>query len=124
MRWFEWLIRQEQQRILFCKAIAGSLAIGCKSRVETLSRQLPDSVQFCAPTGGYFTWLVCPAATDCEKLRERARAMASTIVAGQPLFLPTSIFGHALRLCHMYYPEPVLREGLERLICFLRDVIP
>ncbi len=81
---------------------------------KALRKNLPDSVSFVEPGGGFFTWLRLPQSVDAEKLLPAAHKYDVGFAPGS-LFSPRRDFKNYLRLSFAYYKEPELKEGAERL---------
>lgn len=79
-----------------------------------LRKNLPDSVSFVEPGGGFFTWLVMPQNIDAEKLLPAAHRHDVGYAPGS-LFSPRRDLKNFIRLSFAYYEESELREGAERL---------
>jgi DNA-binding transcriptional MocR family regulator len=81
---------------------------------ETLRRNLPDSVSFVEPGGGFFTWLQLPKHVDTETLLPEAHKHDVSFAPGS-FFSPRGDFKNYLRLSFAYYGTSELKEGAERL---------
>ena len=80
----------------------------------SLRRNLPDSVSFVEPDGGFFTWLQLPQHVDTEKLLPEAHKHDVSFAPGS-FFSPQRDLKNYLRLSFAYYEEPELVEGAKRL---------
>jgi len=80
----------------------------------SLRRNLPDSVSFLEPDGGFFTWLQLPQHVDTEKLLPQAHKHDVSFAPGS-FFSPQRDLKNYLRLSFAYYEEPELVEGAKRL---------
>jgi DNA-binding transcriptional MocR family regulator len=80
----------------------------------SLKRNLPDSVSFVEPDGGFFTWLQLPQHVDTEKLLFEAHKHDVSFAPGS-FFSPRRDLRNYLRLSFAYYEEPELVEGAKRL---------
>jgi len=80
----------------------------------SLKRNLPDSVSFVEPDGGFFTWLQLPQQVDTEKLLPEAHKHDVSFAPGS-LFSPQRDLKNYLRLSFAYYEEAELVEGAKRL---------
>ena len=81
---------------------------------SALRMNLPDSVSFVEPGGGYFTWLQFPPHVDTEKLIPKAHKHDVSFAPGS-FFSPRRELKNYMRLSFAYYEEPELKEGAERL---------
>jgi DNA-binding transcriptional MocR family regulator len=75
---------------------------------------LPDSVSFVEPDGGFFTWLQLPQSVDAEKLLPEAHKHDVSFAPGS-FFSPQRDLKNYLRLSFAYYAESELKEGAKRL---------
>ena len=80
----------------------------------SLRRNLPDSVSFVEPDGGFFTWLQLPQRVDTEKLLPEAHKHDVSFAPGS-FFSPQRDLKNYLRLSFAYYEESELLEGAKRL---------
>jgi DNA-binding transcriptional MocR family regulator len=79
-----------------------------------LKTNLPGSVSFVEPGGGFFTWLQFPQHVDTEKLIPEAHKHDVSFTPGS-FFSPRRELKNYLRLSFAYYAEDELTEGAERL---------
>jgi len=79
-----------------------------------LRENLPDSVSFVDPGGGFFTWLQLPQHVDAEKLLPEAHKHDVSFAPGS-FFSPRRDLKNYLRLSFAYYEAPELVEGAKRL---------
>ena len=79
-----------------------------------LRSQLPGSVQFNQPDGGFFIWLTLSEATDTLALLSKARKRNVQFMPG-PRFSNRQALKNCLRLSFAYYDTPELLQGVERL---------
>jgi DNA-binding transcriptional MocR family regulator len=84
-----------------------------KALNTTLRINLPDSVSFVEPNGGFFTWLQLPQHVDTEKLLPEAHKHDVSFAPGS-FFSPQRDLKNYLRLSFAYYAESELKEGAER----------
>lgn len=87
-----------------------------------LRKNLPDSVSFVEPGGGFFTWLVLPQNIDAEKLLPDAHRHDVGYAPGS-LFSPRRDFKNFIRLSFAYYEESELSEGAGRLATVIKKKI-
>ena len=80
----------------------------------SLRKNLPDSVSFIEPDGGFFTWLQLPQRVDAEKLLPEAHKHDVSFAPGS-FFSPIRDLKNYMRLSFAYYEEPELVEGAKRL---------
>ena len=80
----------------------------------SLRRNLPDSVSFVEPDGGFFTWLQLPQSVDTEKMIPEAHKHNVSFAPGS-FFSPRRDLKNYLRLSFAYYEEAELKEGAKRL---------
>ena len=79
-----------------------------------LRKNLPDSVSFVEPGGGFFTWLQLPQHLDTEKLLTEAHKHDVSFAPGS-FFSPQRDLKNYLRLSFAYYGASELKQGAERL---------
>jgi 2-aminoadipate transaminase len=79
-----------------------------------LKRNLPDSVSFIEPGGGFFTWVQLPQDVDTAKLLPEAHRHDVGYAPGSSSS-PRWDFKNCMRLSFAYYEAPELIEGAERL---------
>ncbi|MGB9440208.1 MAG: PLP-dependent aminotransferase family protein [Desulfobacterales bacterium] len=80
----------------------------------SLKKNLPDSVSFVEPDGGFFTWLQLPQHVDAENLLLEAHKHDVSFAPGS-FFSPQRDLKNYLRLSFAYYEAPELVEGAKRL---------
>ncbi len=86
-----------------------------KNALNTALREnLPDSVSFVEPGGGFFTWLQFPQSVDTAKLLPEAHKHDVSFAPGS-FFSPRRDLKNYMRLSFAYYEEPELIEGAMRL---------
>jgi len=83
-----------------------------KVLANAVAEMLPDA-EFIQPEGGYFLWLRLPG-VDVSRLQEFANMEMVGYRAGVR-FSPQGKQQEWLRLCHAYYNETELVEGVQRL---------
>ena len=81
---------------------------------SALRENLPDSVSFDEPGGGFFTWLRLPEGVDSEKLLSEANKLNVSFPPGSN-FSPARDLKNYLRLSCAYYEESELKEAAVRL---------
>jgi DNA-binding transcriptional MocR family regulator len=79
-----------------------------------LRSQLPGSVQFNQPNGGFFIWLTLSEDTDTLALLSKARKRNVQFMPG-PRFSNRQALKNCLRLSFAYYDTPELLQGIDRL---------
>ncbi len=89
---------------------------------SALRENLPDSVSFVDPGGGFFTWLQLPQHVDAEKLLPEAHKHDVSFAPGS-FFSPRRDLKNYLRLSFAYYEEPELVEGAKRLAAVINGNI-
>ncbi len=90
-----------------------------KTLCTALRKNLPNSVSFTEPDGGFFIWLRLPPDVDAEKLRLKARKNRVGFSPGFR-FSPRRDLKNYMRLSFAYYGDDELAKAAERL----GDVIP
>lgn len=83
-----------------------------RSLADAVRQYLPEA-EFTVPGGGYFLWLRLPG-VDALRLKSIADEAQVGFRAGIH-FAPASEMIDYLRLCHAFYTEEELAEGVERL---------
>jgi DNA-binding transcriptional MocR family regulator len=92
-----------------------------KNALNTALRiNLPDSVSFVEPGGGFFSWLQFPQHVDTEKLIPEAHKHDVSFAPGS-YFSPRRELKNYLRLSFAYYAEDELKEGAERLAAVIKE---
>lgn len=89
-------------------------AARCEAMMTALEREMPASVTWTRPTGGFFTWLTGPPGTDTTALTGPARSARVAFVPGAP-FYPDGRSRRNLRLSFSRATEPDIAEGVRRL---------
>jgi DNA-binding transcriptional MocR family regulator len=81
---------------------------------QAIEQNLPDSIAFEPPSGGFFLWVRLPEGMDAQRLR---RASVSDQINFQPgyNFSASGELRNFIRLCFVYYNSEKLREGAKRL---------
>ena len=86
-----------------------------KNALNTALREnLPDSVSFVDPGGGFFTWLQFPQRVDTANLLPEAHKHDVSFAPGS-FFSPGRDLKNYLRLSFAYYEAFELKEGAKRL---------
>ncbi len=81
---------------------------------EQLKKQLPDTITYQKPEGGYFIWVKFPRGVDTESLRKKAKKQNVD-------FFPGVMFSHEkglenyMRLAFCFYDEKQIIQGVKRL---------
>jgi 2-aminoadipate transaminase len=83
----------------------------CASMLARLEAEMPASVTWTRPTGGFFTWLSLPAELDAATVTERCAEAGVAIVPGDPFFPDERGRSH-LRLCFSLATPPEIEEGV------------
>lgn len=84
-----------------------------------LRRQMPGSVQFTDPDGGFFIWLTLSEDRDTLMLLSQAKKQNVEFMPG-PKFSNRLALKNCLRLSFAYYDAPDLITGVERLSAVIR----
>ena len=79
-----------------------------------LQTQLPETIQFDKPGGGYFIWGRLPGDMDAAKLRKTAQEQGVDFFPGT-LFSSDGGLPNFIRLAFCFYDEPMLIKGVTRL---------
>ena len=79
-----------------------------------LREELPDTVLFQVPKGGYFVWLEFPHGIDTNDLRKTAQKQKIDFFPGS-FFSPSQGLLSHMRLCFAFYGDDRLVEGVRRL---------
>jgi len=79
-----------------------------------LRRQMPESVGFMEPAGGFFIWLSLPEGGDALEILPKAKERNIEFMPG-PKFSSRQGLKNCLRLSFAYYDTPDLLKGIERL---------
>lgn len=92
------------------------------SMLEALEREMPESVHWSKPDGGFFIWITLPDHVDGEEMF-RIAAEHGTVVFPGKWFDPTGEVCHTIRLSFSTVPEDRIRLGIERLGKAIRSVL-
>ena len=92
--------------------------INCLDKV--LRQQLPQSVTWQKPDGGYFFWLQLPENSDGSKLLKVAAEHNVSFQLGSK-FSSSDNFSNYMRLCFAFYDEATLQQGVSRLADAISD---
>lgn len=90
---------------------------------RALRQNLPETVSFQVPKGGYFIWLKFPPGVDTLALRKPARKHKVDFYPGS-FFSSSSGFESHMRLCFAFYEEEQLIQGVRRLARVLEQAHP
>lgn len=83
--------------------------------LDALADRMPPDVSWLRPEGGLFVWLELPERIDADVvLADAIAAEKLSFVPGSACF-PDQPRRNTLRLSFSLYPEPVIREGVDRL---------
>ena len=91
-----------------------------KAMTNALRHQLPRSVLFTSPRGGFFNWLQLATSIDTRSLRKGAVPAGVNFQPGAN-FSVRQRLGDCIRLCFVYYGSQRLVEGVRRLSEVLED---
>jgi DNA-binding transcriptional MocR family regulator len=81
---------------------------------NALRGNLPDTIRFFEPDGGFFIWLVFPEDVDTKKMRVEARRKNVGYLPGV-YFSSGGQLKNCARLSFSYFDVPELEEGARRL---------
>ena len=87
-----------------------------------LHDNLPASVSFVEPRGGFFVWLQFPEDVNTVSLRQQARQLDVDFQPGVN-FSTNRGLQNFMRLCFVYYDSDDLRNGVHRLVKILPEKI-
>ena len=93
----------------------------CERLLAAFERELPDSVSWTRPEGGFFSWLTFPDGTDAVAFARRAAAAGVAVVPGVPFF-PDGRGTANLRLSYSKVEDELIDDGVERLAALVREV--
>lgn len=82
--------------------------------IRALRKNLPETVRFIEPDGGFFTWLVFPEEVDTKHMLAEARRRNVGYLPGGK-FSSLGKLKNCARLCFAYFDVPELEEGARRL---------
>ncbi len=101
----------QEKQLLYLKKVY----LQRKNALNTALREnLPDSVSFVEPDGGFFTWLQLPQHVDTEELLPEAHKHDVSFAPGS-FFSPRRDLKNYLRLSFAYYEASELVDGAKRL---------
>ncbi len=101
----------QEKQLLYLKKVY----LQRKNALNTALREnLPDSVSFVEPDGGFFTWLQLPQHVDTANLLPEAHRHDVSFAPGS-FFSPRRDLKNYLRLSFAYYQESELVDGAKRL---------
>jgi len=101
--------------------LAGSRALyrrKCDLTLAALAKDMPASVRWTRPNGGFFTWLTLPEGEDAAGLATRAIERSVGIVPGS-LFFPDGRGRENVRLSFSFVDEALIDDGIGRLASLL-----
>jgi 2-aminoadipate transaminase len=85
-----------------------------------LRSELPASVRFTEPSGGFFIWLFLPEGRDTLELLPKAKERNMEFMPGSK-FSSRQGLKNCLRLSFAYYDTPDLLKGIERLVAVIGE---
>jgi len=85
-----------------------------------LRSQMPDSIRFTEPSGGFFLWLSLPEGRDTLEFLPKAKKRNVEFMPG-PKFSSRQGLKNCLRLSFAYYDTPDLLKGIERLVAVIGE---
>jgi hypothetical protein len=83
--------------------------------LDTLKNNLPDTVSWTVPRGGFYVWVTLPRHCDSKTLWEKSIAQGAAFVPGYT-FDPEGVRNDCFRLAFSHTPEEKIKEGVE-IIC-------
>jgi 2-aminoadipate transaminase len=99
--------------------ITGLLRARHAAMLGALEREMPGSVYWNHPEGGYFLWLDLPEGTDAADLLRRATDAGVTFVKGSDFFPNGSAGTSAVRLAFSFESPERIAEGVTILASLL-----
>ena len=94
----------------------------CQAMLAALEREMPSSVEWTRPRGGFFLWLTLPEALDAAGLRRRCQAALVDFLPGSTGFIDGG-GERCLRLAFSTIDEEAIDEGIARLAAVIRSEI-
>jgi 2-aminoadipate transaminase len=102
-----WIDEQlEQSRALYLRKAERMLA--------ALEREMPATVRWTRPHGGFFSWLTLPDGVSAEEVARGAAERGVAVVPGS-LFFPDGRGRENIRLSFSMVDEELIDDGIERL---------
>jgi len=89
--------------------------------LTALADQLPSTVGYTRPAGGFFTWLTLPDTPVAHELAGRAAAAGVAVLSGRS-FYPDGRGGNELRLSFSKVSPEQITEGIGRLAGLIREI--
>ncbi|MBM7619716.1 2-aminoadipate transaminase [Bacillus tianshenii] len=86
----------------------------CAVMLSALQENMPESVTWYVPKGGYFAWVRLPG-VDTSELLEKAMAEGVAYIPGKHFFLDSVEGKEYLRLSFSYADEKEIGEGIKKL---------
>ncbi len=86
----------------------------CRVICQTMSKNLPSTITFKEPEGGFFVWLKFPSDIDTKAILTKARQDKTGFKPGFLFSCNRNTTNYA-RLCFAYYGENQLETGIKRL---------
>jgi DNA-binding transcriptional MocR family regulator len=99
--------------------IRGLLRARRDAMLEALARELPESVAWSRPEGGYFLWVDFGPGSDAADLLLRATEAGVTFVRGTDFFPPAAGGATCARLAFSYETPERIAEGVALLASLL-----
>lgn len=94
--------------------LKGTYSAKCAAMLSALKENMPESVTWYVPEGGYFAWVKIPGADTAEMLSD-AMAEGVAYIPGKHFFLDQAEGKEYLRLSFSYAGEKEIAEGIRRL---------
>jgi 2-aminoadipate transaminase len=92
----------------------------CAAMMRMFESEMPNEVTWTHPTGGFFTWLTLPEASDAADVGARAAEAGVAVVPGVPFFRDDAGHRH-VRVCFSRCTPDEIEDGAHRLAQVLRS---
>jgi 2-aminoadipate transaminase len=86
----------------------------CARLIKAFETQMPDSVSWTTPHGGFFSWVTLPKETDAVDFARRAAANGVAVVPGVPFF-PDGRGTNNLRISFSRVDDELIEPGIVKL---------
>lgn len=103
-----------------------SLRVAYKRRAEcmlgALAKNMPESVTWTVPEGGFYIWVTLPETMDATIVFERAFKRGAAFVIGSA-FDPHGVRNNCMRLAYSFTPEDKIAEGIAIIASAIKELL-
>jgi len=94
-----------------------------KAALETLKAEMPPTVKFTEPKGGFFIWIELPPNISALELMKRCKKREHVSFQPGNWSSVSGNFGNCIRISVGFYEEPQITEGIKRIARQLDQMI-